>query len=58
MESETYTEVTSDAGEMFFVKVLSDAWHVFAGEAAIGSDGANSCHRRGIGVWRRRRRRP
>ena len=27
MESETYTEVTSDAGEMFFVKVLSDAWH-------------------------------
>ena len=31
MESETYTEVTSDAGEMFFVKVLSDAWHVFAG---------------------------
>ena len=31
MESETYTEVTSDAGEMFFVKVLSDAWHGFAG---------------------------
>ena len=47
MESETYTEVTSDAGEMFFVKVLSDAWHVFAGEVAIhvGSDGVNSCHR-------------
>ena len=40
-----YTEVTSDAGEMFFVKVLSDAWHAFAGEVAIGSDGANSCHR-------------
>ena len=45
MESETYTEVTSDAGEMFFVKGLYDAWYVFAGEIAIGSDGANSCHR-------------
>ena len=45
MESETYTEVTSDAGERFFVRVLSDAWHVFAGEVAIGSDGADSCRR-------------
>ena len=45
MESETYIEVTSDAGEMFFVKAFSDAWHVFAGEVAIGSDGANSCRR-------------